>query len=61
MKRDSVSASVHMKRDTPLPLLDDPCPFPQLRTYLVDSLFLNIRILHSLKYKHLKKKLFTKK
>ena len=34
MKRDSVSAYVHMKRDTPLPLyasvniLDDPSPFP---------------------------------
>ena len=34
MKRDSVSAYVHMKRDTTLPLyssvniLDDPPPFP---------------------------------
>ena len=34
MKRDSVSAYVHMKCDTPLPLyssvniLDDPPPFP---------------------------------
>ena len=34
MKRDSVSACVHMKRDTPLPLyasvniLDDLPPFP---------------------------------
>ena len=47
MKRDSVSAYVHMRRDTPLPLyapvhiLDDPPPFPQLRTYLMDGLFLN--------------------
>ena len=28
MKRDSASANVHMKRDTPLPLLDEPPPFP---------------------------------
>ena len=34
MKRDSVSAYVHMKRDTPLPLyasvdiVNDPSPFP---------------------------------
>ena len=36
-----------MRRDTPLPLyapvhiLDDPPPFLQLRTYLMDGLFLN--------------------
>ena len=53
-----------MRRDTPLPLyapvhiLDDPPPFLQLRTYLMDGLFLNqktnnnIRISYSLKYKH---------
>ena len=47
MKRDSVSAYVHMRRDTPLPLyvplhfLDDSPPFPWLRTYLMDGLFLN--------------------
>ena len=53
--------------DTPLPLytpahiLDDPPPFSQLRTYLMDDLFLNektnnnIRISYLLKYKHLKK------
>ena len=58
-----------MRRDTPLPLyatvhiMDDPPPFPQLPTYLMDRLFLNeetnnnIRISHSLKYKHSKKKL----
>ena len=34
MKRDNVSAHVHMSRDTPLPIyasvniLDDPPPFP---------------------------------
>ena len=75
MKRDSVSAYLHMRRDTPLPLyaavhiLDDPPPFSQLRTYLIDGLFLsqkrdkNIRISYSLKYKHSKKiiKSFTKK
>ena len=63
----SVSALVHMRRDTSLPLyapvyiLDDPPPFLQLRTYLMDGLFLNqktnnnIRISYSLKYKHSKK------
>ena len=73
MKRDSVSAYVHMRRDTPLPLyapvhiFNDPPPFPQLRTYLMDALFLNqktnknIRISYSMKYKHSKKKIFTKK
>ena len=71
MKRDSVSAYVHMKHDTPPPLhasvniLDEPPPFPQLRTYLMDGLFFNqktnknIRISYSLKYKH-SKKIFTK-
>ena len=56
-----------MRRDTPLPLyspvhiLDDPSPFLQLRTYLMNGLFLNqqtknkIRISYSLKYKHSKK------
>ena len=78
MKRDvknikSVSAYADMKRDTPIPLyvslciLDDPLPFSWLRTYFMNSLFLNqktnknIRILYSLKYKHSKKNLFTKK
>ena len=63
----SVSAYVHMRHDTPLPLytpvhiLDDPTPFLQLRTYLMDGLFLNqktnnnIQISYSLKYKHSKK------
>ena len=72
MKRD-VSAYVHMKRDTPLPLyasvniLDYPSPFSYLHTYLIYGLFLNqktsknIRISYSLKYKHSKKKFFTKK
>ena len=52
---------------TPLPvyapvhIFDDPPPFPQLHTHLLDGLFLNqktnnnIRISHSLKYKHSKK------
>ena len=64
-----VSAYVHMRRDTPVPLsapvhiLDDPLPFPQLRTNLMDDLFLNkktndnIQIWYSLKYKHSKKKM----
>ena len=63
-----------MKRDTPLPLyalvhiLDDPPPFLQLHTYLMDGVFLNqktnnnIRISNLQKYKHSKKKIFfTKK
>ena len=61
-----------MRRDTPLSLyapvhiLDDPPPFLQLRTYLMDGLFLNqktnnnIRISYSLKYKHSKKNKFFK-
>ena len=56
-----------MRSDTPLPLyapvhvLDDSLPSLQLRTYLMDSLFLNqkannnIRISYSMKYKHSKK------
>ena len=56
-----------MRHDTPLPLygpvhiLDDPTPFLQLYTYLMDGLFLNqktnnnIQISYSLKYKHSKK------
>ena len=56
-----------MRRDTPLPLyapihiLDDPPPFLQLRTYLMNGLFLsqktnsNIRISYSLKYKNSEK------
>ena len=56
-----------MRRDSPLPLyaplhiLDDPLPFLQLLTYLMDGLFLNqktnnnTRISYSLKYKHSKK------
>ena len=48
----------------PVHILDDPPPFPQLRVYLMDGVFLNqktnknIRISYSLKYKHSKKKLF---
>ena len=67
MRRDSASAHVHMRRDTPLPLyavvriLDDPPSPHQLRTYLIYGLFLNqktykdIRISDLLKYKHSKK------
>ena len=64
-----------MRRDSPLPLyaplhiLDDPLPFLQLLTYLMDGLFLNqktnnnTRISYSLKYKHSKKEyiLYEKK
>ena len=48
----------------PLHILYDSPPFPQLRSYLMDSLFLNqnrksnIGILYSPKYKHSKKKNF---
>ena len=44
MKRDSVSAYVHMRRNTPLPLyaqvhiLDEPPSFPQLCKYIMDGL-----------------------
>ena len=73
MKRDSVSAYVHIKRDTPLSLyapvhiLDVPPPFPWLRTYLIEDLFRNqktnknIRISYSLKSKHSKKKILYEK
>ena len=56
-----------MRRDTPILLyapihiLDEPPPFFQLRTYLMDGPLLNqktnnnIGILYSLKYKHSKK------
>ena len=62
-----VSAYVHLRRDThltlyaPVYILDEPPSFPQLRTYLMDDLFLNEktnnnnRISYSLKYKHSKK------
>ena len=61
MKRDSVGAYVHIRWDTLLPqykpvhVLNDPTPFPRLRTYLMDDLFINqktnknIRISYSLK------------
>ena len=58
----NVSAYVHMRCDTPLPLYapahilhDLPPPFPQLRTYSMDKVFLdqktnkNMRISYSLK------------
>ena len=73
MKRDSVSAYVHMRCDTPLHLyapvhiLHEPPSFPLLRPSLTYGLFLNqetnknIPISYSLKYKHSKKKSFTKK
>ena len=42
MKRDSVIAYIHMRRDTSLPLhAPAQTPFPQLRKYLMDVLFLN--------------------
>ena len=67
MKRDSVSAHVHMRRDThsPYVLLYAFWMIPpflyELRTYLIDGSFLNqktckgIRISYSVKYKHSKK------
>ena len=65
MKRDSESAYVHMRHDTPLPLVrilnDSPPPFSQLRTQLMRGLSLNLKtnknvgISYSLKYKHSKK------
>ena len=78
MKRDSVGSYVHKRRDiqflmyAPAHILDDlpiprPPPFPQLRMYEMDGLFLNqktnmnIRISYSLKSKNSNKKLFTKK
>ena len=73
MKRDSVSAYVHMRRDTPPPLhalahiLNDPSSFPQVLKYLMDGLPLrqktnkNIRISYSLKYKNLERNIFTQK
>ena len=72
----SYSFSMYVSYDRyfkPLPLyasvqiLDDAPPFPQLRTYLVDDLFLsqktnkNIRISYSLKYKHWNQKSSRKK
>ena len=74
MKRDTVSAYVYMRRDTPpslhvpVHILDDPPPplISQLHTYLMYGLFLNlktnknIRISYSLKYKHPKKNLYKK-
>ena len=48
-------------------ILDDPAPFPQLRAYLMNGLFINqktnknIRISYSLEYKHSKKILYEKK
>ena len=45
----------------PIDILDDPSPFLELRSYLMDGIFLNqktknnIRISYSLKYKHSKK------
>ena len=66
MKKNRVSAYVHMKRDTPIPLyepvhiLDDPLHSP-VAYVLMDGLFLvqkinkNIPISYSLKYKHSKK------
>ena len=65
-----VGANEDMRSDTPLPLyapahiLDDPLPSLQLRTCLMDGLFLkqktkNIRISYSLKYKHSKKYIYS--
>ena len=73
MKRDSVNAYVHMRRDTSFPCTQlhgfwmTPSIPHQLRKYLIDGPFLNqkmyndIRISYSVKYKHSKNKFFTKK
>ena len=74
MKQDNVSVYVHVRRVIPLPSVRScthfgwPSSSPhQLRTYLTDGLFLNqktykdIRISHSLKYKHLRKINFLQK
>ena len=73
MKRDSVSVYVQIRRETSLPLyipvhiFDDIPPFPLFRKYVMNGLFLNqkanknIRMSYSLKYKHSKKTIFTKK
>ena len=73
MKKDSVSAYVHMRRNIPLFLyaqvhiLDEPPSFPQLRKYIMDGLHLNqktntnIRISYSMKYLNSKIKIFAKK
>ena len=59
--------STPLPQYAPVHILDDPTPFPQLRRYLMDGLFLNqkanknIWVSYSLKYKHSKKKFFTKK
>ena len=53
----------------PVHILDEPPLFPQLQTDLMDGLFLNqktnkninIRMSYSMKYKHSKKKFFSKK
>ena len=70
MKRDSVKAYVHVRRDTALPLyaavriLDYP---HQLRRYFINGPFLNqktykdIQISYSLKYKFRKKNFFYEK
>ena len=73
MKRDSISAYVHMRRDTPFPLcapvhiLNDLPSFPLLLKYLMDGLppnrkaNKNIRISYLLKYKQSKKNFLRKK
>ena len=55
LKRDSVSAYVHMMRNTPLyaavRILDES-PIPhQLRTYLIDSPFLNQKHIKTFEYR----------
>ena len=71
MKRDIVSAYVHIRRDTPLPLstpvhiLNETPSIPRV-ALVMNGIFLNqktnknIRMSHSLKYKHSKKNLYEK-
>ena len=74
MTRDSVSAYVQMRRDTPFPLyanvriLYEPPASPhQLPTYLIDGPFLNrktykdIQISYSLNHKHSNKLISLRK
>ena len=59
--------STPLSLHTPVHILYDPPPFPQVCTYLMDGLFLNkktnknIQISYSLKYKHFKKNSLRKK
>ena len=71
-KKDSVSAYIHMRRETLCPCTQlhafwmTPPPIPhQLRTYLIDGpsqpkKYIDIPISYSLKYKHSEKFIYKK-